>query len=96
MMAVFSERHTGYKVGVVLFCIGLVAFIVGFASPYWTTSEGFYKGLWETCLKGDYWLYAQRSVGDLPERRLLALRGSTCTSLAGGEAQKGMKFLVFR
>ncbi|XP_076467598.1 uncharacterized protein LOC143298601 [Babylonia areolata] len=34
-MAMYSKRDSGYKVGMLLFCVGVVAFVTGFATPHW-------------------------------------------------------------
>ncbi|KAK7112042.1 uncharacterized protein [Littorina saxatilis] len=60
-MAMFTKRHNGYKAGLALFVIGVVVFVVGFASPNWSTTSttlnstihfqsNTHNGLWMGCL----------------------------------------------
>ncbi|KAL8605723.1 hypothetical protein ACOMHN_041130 [Nucella lapillus] len=34
-MAMYSKRDSGYKVGMLIFCVGVIAFVTGFATPHW-------------------------------------------------------------
>lgn len=60
-MALFRERHSGYKGGVALFFVSVVIFLIGFGSPYWTTvvvrmsglSVRTHNGLWVACVSSD-------------------------------------------
>ena len=58
-MAVLSQRHRGYVSGVVVLFLGVVAFVVGFATPHWSdftykigrmTIKG-HSGLWTECFE---------------------------------------------
>lgn len=61
-MTVFSQRHRGYIVGLLVFAVGVVTFVVGFATPYWsdytfrvgTIEIKGHSGLWTNCFKGLY------------------------------------------
>ena len=63
-MMLFAERHNGYKGGVALFFIGVIFFLIGFGSPYWTkatvtvtdASGTVFKshiGLWVSCMSSN-------------------------------------------
>ncbi|XP_076435477.1 uncharacterized protein LOC143275337 [Babylonia areolata] len=49
-MAMWASRTSGYKVGILLLCVGSVFYSIGYASPFWLSDHSYkFSGLWQAC-----------------------------------------------